>query len=211
MIAAPLSLSVLTLFHGLEEIVSEGTPDSEAWVQYIATIENRWLVIHLLGLALFPLLGLTVLWMLPAEGRASRISRVALAVFIVLYPAFDGLVGIGSAILLDYRATLSSEGQAVLEPAIQRLFFDTGTPAFWLAVAASAAWSIGAIAAAVALWGQDGWRVGLPLFLAGVLLGIDHAPPMGTVAGLMLALAVWQFLVAERRRAPIATVAAAPA
>jgi hypothetical protein len=211
MIAAPLSLSILTLFHGLEEVVSEGVPNSEAWIQYIATIKDRWLLIHILGLALFPLLGLTVLWMLPARGQARQFSRISLFVFIVLYPAFDALVGIGSAILLDYRATLSPEGQAVLDPAIQRFFFDTANPAFWLAAAASAAWSVGAIAAAIALWRQDGWRVGLPLFLAGLLLGVDHAPPMGTVAGLLLALAVWQFFVLEQRRGTITAVTVAPA
>jgi hypothetical protein len=55
-------------------------------------------------------------------------------------------------VLLDYRATLNAAGQAVLDPAIQRIFFDpTGVPEL-LSIVGSVAWIVAAIAAAISLW-----------------------------------------------------------
>jgi hypothetical protein len=199
MLGAPFLLMIFSLLHGADELVSHGIPDADELVRYISTIQGRWLLLHVSGLGLFPLLGLVVQWMLPSHGPASRVSRLALAAYIVLYPAFDALVGIGSSILIRYRQTLSPTDQAVLDPVIKSLFFDSSSIAFVLAGVASLTWGIGAIAAAVALWRRRSWQVGLPLIVAGVAMTLDHAPPFGVVGGAMLALAVWQFLVREQR------------
>jgi hypothetical protein len=204
MVAAPVLLVAFSLLHGVDELVTHGVPEPDEWIRYVSTIPERWLALHVAGLALFPLLGLTVLWMLPADGTASRVSRLAIAAYIVLYPAFDALVGIGSYVLIQYRATLAPAEQTVLEPVIKSLFFDYSSVAFKLAGGASIAWGSGVVAAAVALWRKSGWQAGVPLALAGIAMSVDHAPPFGTLAGITLALAVWQFLTRTDTAAAVA-------
>jgi len=200
-VGPPILLVVFSLLHGTDFLMSHGIgmPNGDEWVRYLSSISGRWLALHVAGLAVFPLLGIVVWRMLPAHGTASRVSRVALALYVVLYPAFDALVGIGSSILIRYRGTLSVTDRAVIDPVIKGLFFDFASPARWLAAAASLAWGTGVIAAAVALWRESGWQVGLPLALAGVAMALDHMPPFGVVAGLTLGIAVWQFLLREGR------------
>jgi hypothetical protein len=211
MITTPALLVGFSLLHGAEELISHGVPQAEEWVRYVTTIRDRWLFLHVAGLGLFPLLGLTVLWMLPAAANASRISRLAVAAYIVLYPAFDALVGIGSYILIQYRETLPVAEQMVLDPVIMSLFFNPSGIAFKLAAAASAAWGIGVIAAAVAFWTERRRYVALPLGLAGLAMSVDHAPPFGALAGLMLGVAVWQFLTRSAvARTNVATYQASP-
>jgi hypothetical protein len=205
---------VLALFHpGFDVLLTNPGFEltSENWVRHISTLWGWWLLLHILQLPLFALLGLTVLWMLPAQGRASQVSRYALGVYLVLYPAFDALVGIGSGILLQHRATLPAASQAVLDPAIGRLFFDPSSAAFLIAGVASMAWTVGVVAAAIARWRHGGWRVGLPLILAGLALGFDHSVPFGTLACLFVGLAVWRFLSLEGRAAALPTGVPAPA
>jgi len=212
MIAAPGLLFVFSLPHGAEEVLAHpGPPTPDEWVRYVASIQARWLALHVAGLGLFPLLGLTVLWMLPCNGIAGRISRVALAAYIVLYPAFDALVGIGSYILIQYRETLSTAEQMVINPVIKNFFFDYSGVAFKLAAAASIAWGIGVVAAAAAVWRPSSWRVALPLAIAGLAMSVDHAPPFGILAGTMLGAAVRQFLTRQHREAATATAALATA
>src|SRR6266536_1556203 len=196
MVAAPLLLLVFSLLHGVDFLISHGVgvPDADQWVQYLSTVRGRWLALHVAGLALFPLLAVAVWCMLPVDGMASRLSRWALAVYVVLYPAFDALVGIGSSILLRQREGLSGSDRAVLDSVIKNLSFDFSGPKFWLTAAASLAWGTGVVAAAVVLWRKWDWRVGLPLAVAGVAMSVDHMPPFGAVAGLMLGMAVWQLL-----------------
>src|SRR6266542_1298768 len=103
-VTAPILLVAFSLLHGVDFIISHGVgmPEGDQWVQYLSTIPGRWLALHVVGLGLFPLLGIAVWWMLPAQGMATRVSRAALALYIVLYPAFDALVGIGSSILIHH-------------------------------------------------------------------------------------------------------------
>ena len=58
---------------------------------------------------------------------------------------------------------------------------------------------IATLAAALALWRDFGWRVSVPLAAAGYVLAQSHFPPYGAVAGLALGIAVWQYLMLERR------------
>jgi len=154
---------------------------------------------NVIQMPLFAALGLSVLWMLPRRGTASQVSQIALAAYIVLYPAFDALVGIGSGLLLSQRATLNAPAdQAVLDRAIQALFFDPAGIALWMAILASACWSVGAVAGAMSLWRSAGWRVAAPLLVSGVALGIGHVSPQGPLASVMLATASWQFMTRAR-------------
>jgi hypothetical protein len=190
MIGAPLLVGSLLVLHPNGIGLS-----ADEWVQLLVSIRQRFMALHIVLLPLWPVLGVILFWMLPQRGTASRISRIALAAYVILYPAFDALVGIGSSFLADYRMTLSGSGQAVVDPAIALLFFDpTGVPEL-LATAASVAWTVAALAAAVSLWRPAGWRVAVPLTVSGVLMGWGHTWPMGPLANLALAAAAWQFLV----------------
>src|SRR3954471_25038226 len=84
MIVAPLSLIAFSFLHGSfswAETQHLHTASNDEWVQHLSHIKDRWLAIHLAGVFLFPLLGLTVWWMLPPRGIAARISQAALAVY----------------------------------------------------------------------------------------------------------------------------------
>lgn len=62
---------------------------------------NLFLALHIVQLGTFGLLSLVICLLLDgAEGLAADISRGALAVFVVLYPAFDAAEGIGTGLLI---------------------------------------------------------------------------------------------------------------
>ena len=215
---APVCLIVFSLLHGSlswseTRHLAEAGPDE--WIQHLTTIRTRWLAIHLAGVALFPLLALTIWWMLPASGLATRISQAALIIYAPLYVAVDAVLGIGSSILLNHRQQLAPADRAGADGAFSALFFEP-SPIDWLDQGASIAWEVGAFAAAIALWRTSGWRVSLPLAVAGWALAKSHFPPYGEVAGLALLVAVWQHTArarsAERPERQIVTGAlAAPA
>ena len=98
-VGTPLTLIVFSLAHGLDWLVMHGMNDEnyDAFIQYIVDIRGRWLAVHLIGLVLFPLLGVAIWLMLPPGRIASRISQAGFAVYIVLYSAFDAVAGIGGA------------------------------------------------------------------------------------------------------------------
>jgi hypothetical protein len=193
-IGAPLSLIPFSLAHGLDWLVIHGMhEDYDAFIQYIVDIRGRWLAVHVVGLALFPLVGVAVWWMLPPSRMASRISRAGLALYIVLYAAFDAIAGIGSAVVAEYRTGVPAADHPVVDGIMWSLLGEAD-PTFYLAEVASYAWALGTGAAAVALWLERGWRVALPLALGGLAMWHSHFPPFGAIAGAMLSIAAWQFL-----------------
>lgn len=198
-LGAPLALIVFSLTHGLDWLVMHGMhEDYGAFIQYIVDIRGRWLAVHVVGLALFPLVGLAVWWMLPRHGMASRVSRAGLAMYIVLYAAFDAIAGIGSAVVADYREGVPVDDRPVVEGVMWALLGEADAT-FYLSEVASYAWALGTGAAAVALWQQTGWRVSLPLAVGGLAMWHSHFPPFGAVAGAMLSIAAWQFLAHHNR------------
>lgn len=200
-LGAPLALIVFSLTHGLDWLVMHGMhEDYDAFIQYIVDIRGRWLAVHVVGLALFPLVGLAVWWMLPPAGVASRISRAGLVLYIVLYAAFDAIAGIGSAIVADYRTGVRADDHPVVDGIMWSLLGEADAT-FYLAEVASYAWLVGTGAAAVALWLDKCWRVALPLALGGLAMWHSHFPPFGAIAGTLLSLAAWQFLT-HRNQSP---------
>jgi len=109
----PLVLGLLELGH---PGVMPGTPIAAT----LAPFATWWTVLHVAQVPLFALLGLSV-WLLvrDLDGRAARISRGAVAVFVVIYPAFDAAVGVGSGVVLSALGPLSSDGMAAIEPALR--------------------------------------------------------------------------------------------
>ncbi len=56
------------------------------------------------------------------EGRAAQVSRSAIAVFVVVYPAFDAAVGVSSGVLLQNLPALGADQRTLLQPALHALF-----------------------------------------------------------------------------------------
>lgn len=193
-LGAPLVLIAFSLAHGLDWLVMHGMhEDYDAFIQYIVDIRARWLAVHVVGLVLFPLLGVAIWWMLPPSRIASRVSQVGLALYIVLYAAFDAIAGIGSAVVADYRVGVPADDQPVIDGVMWALLGEADAT-FYLSEVASYAWALGTGAAAVSLWRERGWRVALPLALGGLAMTYSHFPPFGAIAGAMLSMAAWQFL-----------------
>src|SRR5688572_16744324 len=192
-LGAPLLLIPFSLAHGLDWLVMHGMhEDYDAFIEYIVDIRGRWLAVHVVGLVLFPLLGLAVWWMLPSSRIASRISQAGLALYIVLYAAFDAIAGIGSAVVAEYRVGVPADDRPLIDGVMWSLLGEAD-PTYYLAEVASYAWLIGTGAAAVALWQETGWRVALPLLLGGLTMGHSHFPPFGAIAGAFLSIAAWQY------------------
>jgi hypothetical protein len=208
-IGAPLALIVFSLAHGLDWLLMHGMNDEndDAFIQYIVGIRGRWLVVHLVGLLLFPLLGVAIWLMLPPGRIASRISQAGLAVYIILYAAFDAVAGIGGAVLAGYREGLPSTEQRTVDGAIWSLMGEADATAY-LAEAATYGWDLGVLGAVVAVCQHRGWRRGsriaIPLVLGGAAFAQSHFPPYGAVAGVLLAIAAWQFFATSPTREAIA-------
>jgi hypothetical protein len=201
MISTPLGLIAFSLSHGTlswSETQHLRSAGLDEWIQHLTNIRGRWLAAHIGGVGLFPLIGMTISWMLPARRILSTVSKVALIVYALLYVAVDAVLGIGSSILIDYRAGLAPSDRVGADGAFEALFF-APSAIDWLDRGASIALEIGALAAALALWRDYGWRVSLPLATAGYVLAQSHFPPYGTIAGLALGIAVWQYLVLKHR------------
>ena len=76
MIAAPVGLITFSLLHGTlswSETQHLRTAGPDEWVRHLTKIQGRWLAAYLGGVALFPLLGMTIWWML--AGAKSELIR----------------------------------------------------------------------------------------------------------------------------------------
>lgn len=201
MILAPIGLIAFSLSHAplsWSETQHLANAGLDEWIQHLTRIQGRWLAAHIGGVALFPLLGATIWWMLPTRGIVSGASKVALTAYVPLYIAVDAVLGIGSSILIHYREGVAPSDRAGVDGAFDALFF-APSAIDWFDRGGSLAWEIGALAAALALWRNHGWRVSVPLASAGYLLAKSHFPPYGALAGLALGIAVWQYLVLAQR------------
>jgi hypothetical protein len=190
----PLVLGLLELGH---PGVMPGTPIAAT----LAPIVTWWTALHVAQVPLFALLGLAVLMLVRGlDGRAARISRGALAVFVVVYPAFDAAVGVGSGVMLRALAPPTADRLALIEPALQALFW--GPVTGLMAVVGSGAWVVALIAAAWAWRGAGApWPVVALLAASGLLLGFSHIRPFGPLAcGALLVAAGWIESAGARRR-----------
>jgi hypothetical protein len=129
-----------------------------------------WGTLHLINLGLFSLMGLAVYLLLnQVHNTAASLSRLAIAVFIPLYAAFDALAGIGTGLLARLGSELPATQVGVAESLIDR-YWSSGT-INGLAIAGSIAWTIALLAAAVAVTSPERRRlaamVAVVVFLAG--------------------------------------------
>jgi hypothetical protein len=108
-----------------------------------------WLRLHVFNLILFAMLGLAAYLLIrDTHNFAACISKVAIAVFVPLYAAFDGLAGIGTGILVGYSRQLPLEQGGIANQIIDAYW---SSPAIYaIAATASIAWVIAMTSAAVA-------------------------------------------------------------
>jgi hypothetical protein len=189
LLATPIAVGLVTAVHP----IVRGAPSADLHGRV-----GTWLAVHVLQLAMFCLLAATV-WLLVdgLPGRAAGLSRAALAPFLAFYGAFDAVVGISTGLLVRQAADLPQAG--MVADALWAGRF--GNP--WIGaivLPGILAWVTASVAAAVALARAGAPRSGVvALLLAGVLLGVDHAPPFGPLAMAALLVAVLRVDHGRRR------------
>ncbi len=149
-LGAPLVVGVLDLTHP--------TFTKEVGIYHgVLAHLNWWIILHLVQIPLFALLGLAAYLLLDGVSTpAVRVSRCALALFLVVYPAFDTLIGVGTGILVKNAAPLPASEQATIATAIDAYW--RSPIAFVVATIGANAWGVGVLFAALALarprWGH---------------------------------------------------------
>lgn len=146
-LGAPLTLGTLDIFH--PNPYSPG----QSILQALSPKVNWWLFLHFIQLPLFCLLALAAYLLLHnVQNGAATVSRISLGIFIIFYPAFDAITGIGTGILIRYAISL---------PPPQHAFLGTVIDVFWkspfasiLAGVGTLGWGIGILALALALTHQ---------------------------------------------------------
>lgn len=184
-LGVPLVLGVLELGH-------PALLPGENIFETLAPITSWWIGLHLLQIPLFALMGLAVLLLVRnLDGRPARISRWAISIFIVVYPAFDAAVGVASGIVVRTASSLESGERGTVEAALQALFWGPVTGS--MALIGSGCWLVALVAAAWA-WRQvraPAYAVAA-LALSGVLLAVAHIRPFGPLACLFFLVgAAW--------------------
>lgn len=200
-IGVPLAWAVLLWFHpDVDPDNVLGTLRDDV-VAYVVVHVGTLVGIGLIGLALYLLVR-------DLPGRAAKISRMAIGPFVVLYAAWEAVIGLGIGALVQHANDAPVGEQAAVADAIQSvgsnaIIGDAGI----VGLAGSLAWIVAAVAAAVAYK-----QVGAPV-LAWMLLGLSllvasHPPPIGPIGLVCFAGAV--ALLARHERAPAAVRARSP-
>lgn len=181
LLATPLALAVLEIFHPQPDSVTEGV-EQGGW----------FLWFHLIQLVLTGLIALAVYLLTDGlAGRAVSVSRWAIAVFAVFFSAYDAAAGIATGFVLQSAQELSPDGQtAVYDTAIEMPGLSL---IFALSIVGTGAWVVAVIAAALALRRAGASRGPyILLILAGVFLLGGHPFPWGTLAfGCFFVAAAW--------------------
>ena len=182
-IGVPLAWAVLLWFH----------PDVDRNHVYADLRDEvvAYQVVHVGTLVFIGLIGLVVyLLVRDLPGRAARISRLAIGPFVLVYGAYEAVIGLAVGALVEHGNDLPVRQRPAVADAIQSLADNVivGDPGV-LASVGALAWIVAVLAAAVAYR-----RVGAPL-VATVLLGlslvvVSHPPPIGSIGLLCFASAV---------------------
>jgi hypothetical protein len=175
LVGAPAALGLLELFH----------PHPHDLFQLDLT---RWLTVHYVQLALFPLAALALVTTIRGQrGSAAVICRLAMLVFAICYTAFDTAAGIVTGVLVQ-AGEASGTPEAWREPVMTIwnhpiLGGGPGSPPV-LAVAGTLAWLVGALAAALVVRRSGAPWPAVALFAAsafGLLVFRTHAWPGGPI------------------------------
>lgn len=176
----PVALAIGGLFH--PEFLTPSTA-------------QRWFVAHCALLPLFPLVALSLWWLLRGvPGPLAQGARVLAYAYAVLYTALDAIAGIGLGYVVHRAADRGQPG-----PDLGAFFYigdHVGRPgAICLALAG--------LLAGLALVGRDGWLPGLGgalVFAGGMLVWKYHVFPYKGVLGMLLVAAGLAALALPRTR-----------
>ncbi len=146
---APILVGLLNLTHPMfAPPVYRGIVDHISW----------WTTLHILNLVLFPLIGLAAyLLVKDVNNLAASLTKVALAVFVPIYAAFDAIAGIGTGILVENAKHLPPAELTTVSPFIDAYWNSSVLNA--VAAAGSIAWVIAMLSAAVAVTASDRRRL----------------------------------------------------
>ena len=185
LLGTPLALLVLSIAHptGIHDNVFQGVSEHV----------NTWLIVHLAALPLFGLLALAICLITQGlHGPAAVTSRSAMGVYVLFYSAMVA-VAVAIGILVRDAQGLTAEEQAAVAEAVRALFMDPVAGVSFPVIGAIgvAAWIVGALAAAAALY-QTGvpWPPLALLVAGGVLFLASHAVPFGPIGLASLFVAV---------------------
>jgi hypothetical protein len=204
LVGVPLAWVILLLFHPSGE-----GDDLYADLQDQVT---RMLVVHIGMLIFIPLMAVVLYVLLRGvEGTAARVSRIALAPYVVFYGAWEAMYGIGLGILADAVNGLPEAERATGAAVIQDYGENVLLRGFGVLVSiGSVAFITAAIAAGVALRRQAGAPIAVPVLLglSGFLI-TAHPPPFGPT-GLVLFIAAVLLFARSQSRTPSPAMAGQP-
>jgi hypothetical protein len=189
MVGVPLLWAILLLFH----------PVGDEFYEAVADALTRWLTVHVGTMLFIPLMAAVMFLLLRGiEGNAAKVSRVALAVFAVVYLVYEAVIGIGTGLLVDNLDGFpASERTDLVEDYVDSpliTVFET---------LGSAGWIVAAIAAAVPLSRRADGRRSVAVVLLLVLSAVPitfHVTPFGPV-GLAMFIAAVLLVVRDRSAA----------
>jgi hypothetical protein len=195
LVGIPLAWAVLLLFHP----TGGGEAVTYADVQDQVT---AWLVVHI-GMMLFiPLMAVAVYLLLRGiEGTAARISRIALVPFVVVYGAYEVLLGIGAGILVQDVNGLAGSEKAAGAALVNEFTDNVLIRGFSVLSSVGAlAFITAMITAGVALRREAAAPLAVPILLglSGFLI-TAHPPPFGPTG---LVLFIGAVLLFVRSQAP---------
>lgn len=183
LVGVPLAWAILLLFH----------PGGEGKELYrdLQDQVTRMLVVHIGMLLFIPLMAVVVYVLLRGvDGTAALISRIALAVYVVFYEAWEAMYGIGLGVLGAAVNGLPETQRATGAAVIQEYGEHVLLRGFGVLVSiGSVAFVTATIAAGIALRRHAGAPLAVPILLglSGVLI-TAHPPPFGPT-GLALFIA----------------------
>jgi hypothetical protein len=185
-VGVPLAWAVLLLFH----------PSGDSLYDAAAGDTTAWLVVHIGSMFFIPLLAAALFVVLRHyDGTAAVVARIALAVFAVVYLAFENLVGIGAGLLVD---------QAGASEAVVTAYGDSAV-LMWIETVGSLAWLVAVTAAGVAMFDRAHSARSIAVVLLFVISApgvVLHVSPVGPI-GLALFVAALLLVVREPARAPV--------
>ena len=191
LIGMPLAWAVLLWFHpnvAPDNVYRDLRDEVTAYqIVHVGTL----IFIGLMGVALYMLVR-------DLPGKAATISRLAIGPFVLLYGAYETVIGLAIGALVQHANDAPAGQRPALSDAIQAVGANVivGDPGVVGSIGALA-WITAVIAAAVALR-----RAGAPI-LATVLLGlslvvVSHPPPIGPIGLACFASAVLMLYRSQR-------------
>jgi hypothetical protein len=202
LVCVPAAWAILLLFHPLG--------DGSGFYEVTEGNVGAWITVHL-GMGIFvPLFAGAVLLLLRGVGgTAATVSRAGLAVFAVVYAAWELVLGVGTGILTNEVEALPPAQQALGAELVDS-YGESGLIGV-LAMVGSTGLAVGIVAAVVALRGayRLGWA-SIGLMLAAIPLIVIHEPPFGP-AGLVLFIGAVLLFARQHAPVPTPTPTAAPA